>query len=80
MLPVPLLWALAAWGIVFAIWRYVSLASIAAAVAVPVATWFVKPEFFLFTVFIGALAIYKHKSNIQRLLAGTENRVGAKKT
>jgi glycerol-3-phosphate acyltransferase PlsY len=79
MLPVPLLCALAVWGLVFAIWRYVSLASIASAVAVPVATWFVKPEFFWFTVFIGALAIYKHKSNIQRLLAGTENRIGAKK-
>ena len=79
MLPVPLLCALAAWGVVFAISRYVSLASIAAAVAVPVATWFVAPQLFWFAVILGGLAIYKHKSNIQRLLAGTENRVGAKK-
>jgi glycerol-3-phosphate acyltransferase PlsY len=26
------------------------------------------------------LAIYKHRANIQRLLAGTENRAGAKKS
>jgi glycerol-3-phosphate acyltransferase PlsY len=29
---------------------------------------------------LSALAIYKHKGNIQRLLKGTENRAGAKKT
>jgi len=29
---------------------------------------------------MGALAIYKHKANIQRLLKGSENRIGAKKT
>ena len=28
---------------------------------------------------LGALAIYKHKANLQRLLAGTESRIGAKK-
>ena len=27
---------------------------------------------------LGALAIYKHKSNLQRLMAGTENRLGKK--
>ena len=26
---------------------------------------------------MAALAIYKHKANIQRLLNGTENRIGA---
>ena len=31
------------------------------------------------TTALGALAIYKHKSNIQRLRAGTENRLGKKK-
>ena len=30
------------------------------------------------TTALGALAIYKHKSNIQRLMAGTENRLGKK--
>jgi glycerol-3-phosphate acyltransferase PlsY len=81
MLPVPLACALAVWGILFAIWRYVSLASIGAAVAVPVATAVFTRDvpLIVFTAVLGAVTIYKHRSNIQRLLAGTENRVGAKK-
>jgi glycerol-3-phosphate acyltransferase PlsY len=79
-LPLPLLCSLAAWGIVFGIWRYVSLASIVGAAILPVATWFITKDTSLtvFTAIIGALGIYKHKSNIQRLLAGTENRIGKK--
>ena len=81
-LPWPLLCALGVWIIVFGIWRYVSLASIFAAVAMPMATWFLEKDatLLIFTAVIGIVAIYKHKANIQRLLAGTENRVGAKKT
>ncbi len=81
-LPLPLLCALGVWAIVFGIWRYVSLASIFAAIAMPIATWFVKKDatLLIFTAILGVVAIYKHKANIQRLLAGTENRVGAKKT
>jgi glycerol-3-phosphate acyltransferase PlsY len=82
VLPVPLLCGVVVWGLVFATFRYVSLASISAAVAVPVATWLIvkDPTLGIFTSVLGAVAIYKHKSNIERLLAGTENRVGAKKT
>lgn len=81
MLPVPLLTALAVFAVVFALSRYVSLGSICAAATVPVATWLFGYDrtLIIFTTAIGALAIYKHKSNIQRLIAGTENRVGAKK-
>ena len=38
-----------------------------------------EPKLIIFTSVVGALAIYKHKPNIQRLLAGTENRIGGKK-
>jgi glycerol-3-phosphate acyltransferase PlsY len=81
-LPLPLLCALGVWLVVFAVGRYVSLASIAAAVAMPIATWLVVCDATLttFTAILGAVAIYKHRSNIQRLLAGTESRVGAKKS
>jgi acyl phosphate:glycerol-3-phosphate acyltransferase len=80
-LPGPLLCALGVWGIVFGISRYVSVASIAAAIAMPIATWLIEKDSTLitFTAILGAVAIYKHKSNIQRLLAGTESRVGGKK-
>jgi glycerol-3-phosphate acyltransferase PlsY len=78
MLPGPWFCAVAVWGVVFGLFRYVSLASICAAAAMPVATWFWQPELFWFTVVVGVLVIYKHQANIQRLWAGTEHRVGAK--
>ncbi len=73
--------ALAAWLAVFAASRYVSLASIVAAVALPLAVWLTGNGGLLIGVSaaLGALAIYKHKANIQRLRDGTENRVGGKK-
>jgi len=82
MLPVPLLCAAVVWGVVFAVSRYVSLASIAAAAALPVATGWIERNvtFTVFTAVLAAVAIYKHKPNIQRLLAGTEHRIGAKQT
>ena len=64
--------------------KYVSVGSIAAAIALPVTVWIMTPQnIFLGIVStaLGALAIYKHKSNIQRLkrlMAGTESRFGKK--
>jgi len=80
-LPLPFLCALGVWIIVFAAWRYVSLASIAAAVVMPIATFLIEADSirFIFTVILAVVVIYKHKSNIQRLLAGTENRIGKRK-
>jgi glycerol-3-phosphate acyltransferase PlsY len=72
--------ALGAWIVVFALIRYVSVASIAAAVALPTAIWLTKNNLFLgiVTTALGLLAIFKHRSNIQRLLNGTEQRFGQK--
>jgi acyl phosphate:glycerol-3-phosphate acyltransferase len=83
--------ALVPWAllIVFGVWiilllatRYVSVGSIVAAFALPFATWFTTNHNLQLTVItggLGALAIYKHISNIQRLRNGTENRVTFKK-
>ena len=69
------------WLVIFLLSRYVSLASILAAFVLPFATWFLQNSGILtvITAFMAVLAIYKHRANIQRLLNGTENRVGAKK-
>jgi glycerol-3-phosphate acyltransferase PlsY len=69
------------WVIVFALSRYVSLASIAASTALPFAAWATGASTTLIaiTAAMTALAIYKHKANIKRLLAGTENRIGTRK-
>jgi acyl phosphate:glycerol-3-phosphate acyltransferase len=81
LVPVPLLIVLGVWIVVFAFSRYVSLASICAAFVLPLATWAFGGSLtiVLVTGALAALAIYKHKANIQRLINGTENRIGAKK-
>lgn len=74
------------WCLFFFTTRYVSVASIAASAALPITviygswhhgkiadgTWN-KPLFF-FSLFIGAMAILKHRGNIKKLMNGTENR------
>lgn len=81
LVPWALLIILAIWIIVFALSRYVSLGSIAASSALPFATWITGGSLTLIIVTgaMSALAIYKHKENIRRLLNGTENRLGSKK-
>lgn len=73
--------ALTVWIVLFATTRYVSIASLAAAIALPTSVWITEDSVLLgiVTTALGALAVYKHKGNIQRLLAGTENRVNFKK-
>ena len=72
--------ALGAWIVVFALSRYVSIASIAAAVALPAAVWLTPNSLTLriVTTALGLLAIAKHRSNIERLVNGTERRIGKK--
>ncbi len=80
LVPAALGIALVIWVTVFALSRYVSLASICAAFSLPFATWLTNQSFTFITVTaaLAVLAIYKHRSNIQRLVNGTENRFGKK--
>ena len=76
--------ALSLWIVLTVVTRYVSVGSIAAAaVLAPAAWWFYPGQwiFFGLACLAGVLAIYRHKSNIQRLLAGTESKItfGSKK-
>ncbi|MBV8101307.1 MAG: glycerol-3-phosphate 1-O-acyltransferase PlsY [Verrucomicrobia bacterium] len=75
----------AVWAAVFLLGRYTSLASISAVIALPIAAALIVakkeadfPLLIGFCVFMAALAIWKHRSNIVRLLNGTENRFGKK--
>lgn len=77
----PTLIAFASWVILFLTTRYVSVASITAAVVLPVSLVILRrgelgedPWLFTFAFLIGALVIVRHRSNLRRLLAGTENR------
>ncbi|MGV3771413.1 MAG: glycerol-3-phosphate 1-O-acyltransferase PlsY [Verrucomicrobiales bacterium] len=73
---------LVVWLVVFALSKYVSLASITAAASLPIAVYFTggTTRILILTTVLSALAIYKHKGNIQRLMNGTENRFGKKKS
>ena len=76
LVPLAFIIVLAIWIVMFALTRYVSVASIAGAVALPFAAYFTNNSgtIVLVTAFMAALAVYKHRSNIQRLLNGTESR------
>jgi len=65
-------------GLAFA-FRYSSLASLASAVVTPITLWALGlPAAALLFVILGLLLWWKHIPNIQRLLAGTEGRIGQK--
>jgi glycerol-3-phosphate acyltransferase PlsY len=71
--------ALAVFVLVLLKWKYVSLASITAAAVMPslVALIDGRPETVAMSVVIAAMVIYRHKENIKRLKAGTENKFRA---
>ena len=72
------------WLLVFFLSRYVSMASIAAALILPVATIFTvsgptRWPLVAFTSALAALAVWRHRANIERLKAGTEHRINKSK-
>jgi acyl phosphate:glycerol-3-phosphate acyltransferase len=73
------------WVIVFYSSKFVSLASIAAGVALPFSVFLFVPktgtEFWVvfgFSLLVCLLAVWRHQSNIVRLMNGTETRFGKK--
>jgi len=92
MMPLAALIIFAIWGIVFKLSRYVSLASLAAAVSLPVVvlglmSWWPRQAWgavngwgnFYFAVAATFLLIKRHTPNIRRLMDGTELRFGTPK-
>jgi glycerol-3-phosphate acyltransferase PlsY len=75
------------WLAVFEVSRYVSLASVLAAAALPVAAWTLdrtgvapcSPPILGLLVGLALLVVLKHHSNLRRLLAGTETKFVRKK-
>ncbi|MBO8127959.1 MAG: glycerol-3-phosphate 1-O-acyltransferase PlsY [Peptococcaceae bacterium] len=73
--------AIVIWLAVVGISRFVSLGSIAAILSVPVTFALLKLNIWytVFGIVLAALAIYKHRSNIKRLLNGSENKFSLRK-
>ncbi len=68
------------WCVVFLLWRYVSVASVLAAAALPAAQWLTghsRGDIAL-GVGIALLILVQHRSNLQRLRSGTEHRAWSK--
>jgi len=69
----------AVWLVMATIFRYSSLAALVACTVVPVALYVRDlPQFALAFLLMSLLVFYKHRANIERLLAGTESKIGAK--
>jgi glycerol-3-phosphate acyltransferase PlsY len=82
--PHAVLIAVVLFAIIVAFTRYVSLGSIVAAAAFPVALWWLERNLFpapalAMCAAVALLVIIRHHQNIGRLLAGTESRFGARK-
>ena len=83
--PVPLFIALAVWSLTVFISRYISLGSMISSIALVASIILFGNEPFghglyltLFSIFISILLIIRHKSNIKRILNGTESKIGKK--
>ena len=83
--PVAVLVGVAIWMVTFWLTRYVSVASIAAAAALPlvilVTTWLSRTTgklLFFSSVCLAAVVIWRHRSNLSRLIHGTEPRFNRK--
>lgn len=78
--PVGLLIGLVVWVVTVWFTKYVSLGSILLAISIPIIAAFsgARLEIVLLAVTSCVIICYKHKGNINRLLLGTENRIGQK--
>jgi acyl phosphate:glycerol-3-phosphate acyltransferase len=65
------------WLVVFAVWRFSSLAAIAAAALAPVYAWFLLSlaykDYLITVIILSVLLVWRHQTNIRKLLAGTES-------
>lgn len=67
--------------VLVALTKYMSLGSITAAVLAPILLWaFDAPGIYVLGILVMCIyVVYLHRGNIQRLLNGTENKIGKKK-
>lgn len=80
--PLPLLVALAGFGVVLGTTRYMSLASMTAVLLLAVAAFLQTgaSAIFVVTALTAVTILVKHRANIGRLVSGTENKVGGGKS
>ena len=77
-MPLVALSYLLVWAICFLLWRYVSIASLGAALTIPLAKLLLHHESprALLGVSLALLIIIRHRANLERLVQGSEPRMG----
>jgi glycerol-3-phosphate acyltransferase PlsY len=78
--PSGLCW-IATWAIIAVLFRYSSLAALAASLMAPLYIWFFTHETaYVISISVMTLFLFvRHRQNIRKLIAGTESRIGEKK-
>ena len=75
--------ALMTWAVVFVFTKFSSLSAIVAAMMAPVYAWYLLDDayhnFEMVVVFVSIMLVWRHRTNIQKLLNGTEAGFGKKK-
>ncbi len=81
LVPYAILILLVVFFVIFGLTKYVSLASVISAVALPIAVYFTTRHIPLtiLGIIIGLLVIIRHKENIKRLINGTESKLSFSK-
>lgn len=69
------------WLVVAFLFRYSSLSALVACLVTPFVTFFLTEEIIATTLFVmSILVLIRHLSNIERLIAGEEDKIGQKQT
>jgi len=76
--PVLVLLSMVVFVVVMAVWRWVSLASLCAAAALPLLAWILdRGDLALASLPAAVVIVWRHRQNLRRLLAGEEERLGS---
>ncbi|MGH7937629.1 MAG: glycerol-3-phosphate 1-O-acyltransferase PlsY [Bryobacteraceae bacterium] len=85
LMPIAVVSVFLVWAIIYRATRYVSLASITAAISLPLLValylhlnYLHGSSLLLFSILIATVVVWRHRSNIHSLLHGTEHRFGEK--
>ena len=72
---------LVSWLVMAVLFRYSSLSALVACLVTPLVTFFITEEIIATTLFVmSILVLIRHRSNIERLIAGEEDKIGQKQT
>lgn len=79
--PMPVVYAGIVAIVTIAVTRYVSLGSLLLTAIIPILIWFMgyPIEVFWLSILLFAFAVFRHRTNIVKLVKGQENKIGSKK-